>query len=48
MVNLNDKQRETLAILVGGGPAPGISSVISARMCVGQLRRLFFEPHRKG
>ncbi|HEY9158183.1 diphosphate--fructose-6-phosphate 1-phosphotransferase [Candidatus Binatus sp.] len=26
----DDKQRETLAILVGGGPAPGINSVIAA------------------
>jgi 6-phosphofructokinase len=30
MMKADDKRRETLAILVGGGPAPGINSVIAA------------------
>src|ERR1035437_4728163 len=29
-MNSGDKQRETLAILVGGGPAPGINGVIAS------------------
>jgi 6-phosphofructokinase 1 len=49
MVKPNDKQGETVAILVGGGPAPGINSVIAAAaieamkcgLCVVGLREGF-------